>query len=181
MANKPKPRKRSRTRKNFVAIPFQKELALSTLADNAVLSIALTPALTEDLFVMSVDMAAQIRGLTPGEGDPSTLGLAHSDYTNAEVAENLNVSLTGPGSKIEQERTQRLVRKSGVFHGFGDGAGAVLSMIGRQGSRVTRTKCMFTIQNPKTLNAWIQNRMGAPMTTGALMTVDGTIYGRWIL
>ncbi len=174
--------RRSRNNKNFVAIPFTKELALSTLANSGVLSVAVTPGLAEDLYVMSTDISASIRGLTAGEGDPMSCGLVHGAYDNTQIQENLQVSITGPGDKIEQEQARRLVRRSGILQAQGPtGNQTILNMIGRNGSRVIRTRIGFVIQNPRTLSAWIMNRSGANLTTGASVTFDGTVYGRWIL
>ncbi len=175
--------KRSRRRSSgFVAIPVQGSFALTTLADQAVLSADLfSAALTEDLFVISTEITAQIRGVTAGEGDPSTLGLAHGDYQDTEIAEALTVKLLGPGNKIEQERARRLVRKIGVFQASNVNVETELKMIGKGGSPNPKTKVRFVIQSAKTMKIWIQNRSGGVLTTGQILEFDGMVYGRWIL
>ncbi len=174
--------KRSRNSKNFVAIPVEGNLALSTLGSQAVLSANLIEGtLTEDIFVISSDLSASITGLSAGEGSPHELGIAHSDYTDVEIKENLDVVLLGPGSKIELERTRRLVRKVGVANTFVNSGQTILEFIEKNGSRIIRTKWKFTVQNGKTLDIWVQNRSGATLTTGATLRWSGTIYGRWLI
>ncbi len=167
---------------NFVAIPVNGSLTIGALANQAVvLDDILGGNLTEDLFVMSTDIQGVAIGLTAGEGDPSQLGFAHGDYSAAEVAENLNVILLGPASKIEQERARRLVRKTGILAGDGLNTQVAMTLIGKDGSRLVRTKCKFTVQSGKTLNMFWFNNSGATMTTGGTFRYSGTVYGRWLV
>ncbi len=173
---------RKRRSGNFVAIPINGELTVGALANQAVvLDDILGGNLTEDLFVMSVDLQGVMIDITAGEGDPSQIGFAHGDYSATEVAENLNVILLGPASKIEQERSRRLVRKTGLLSGDGSNAFVAMTLIGKDGGRLIRTKLKFTVQNGKTINMFLFNNSGAVFTTGARFRWSGTVYGRWIL
>ncbi len=164
--------KRKKSRKGFVAIPVSGAITLSTLADAAVLSNALIAALAEDFYLISADLMWQIRGLTPLEG-PIQVGLSHGDYTDAEIAENLNSNLSDPGDKVEQEQQRRLVRKSGMF------AGLLANEVMNDGKPI-RTKCRFLINDGKTIDIWAVNRSGSALTTGAIIRCDGMVYGRWV-
>ncbi len=173
-------RRRKRDR-NFVAIPFSASLALLTLADGASLSTDITSStFGEDLFAISVDLSAYIQALTAGEGDPMTVFVAHSDYSEAEIVENLDVSFVNPDDKVGQEQSRRLVRKVGVMRPEG-GAGThtEMQMIGRFGSRIVRQGLKFSIGNGFSLGAGVRNRSGSNLTTGSILRVDGTLYGRW--
>ncbi len=175
-------RRRRRGSRGFVAIPVNTTLALSTLGDGLVLSVALvTGTFTEDIYIMSTDLSAVLETVTAGEAMPMQLGVAHSDYSNVEVGEALAVALLGPGNKVEQERTRRLVRKVAPMNEFANSAETELTMIGQNGSRVVRTKVKFVVQNGKMLNFWIRNNSGGALTTGSILNVNGYIYGRWIL
>ncbi len=175
-------RKRSRNSKNFVALPFGATLSLGTLADQAVVSTSLLGGnLTEDLYAISMDVLADIGGLTAGEGEPALLGVAHGDYANTEIAEALNVILLGPGNKIEQERARRLVRKVGTFHGNDLNTQVQMKMIGRDGSRLVRIKLKFMVQSGQDLSIFVQNLSQGTLTTGAVLKFSGTAYGRWII
>ncbi len=165
-----------------MAIPFSGSFAIGALADNAVaVGDLFGGALTEDFFAISADIDAEITGLTAGEGNPSVLGLAHGDYTAAEIAENLNVTLLGPGTKIEVERQRRLVRKGGTFHGNDLSTNDSMKMGGRFGPGSTRIKLKFVVQDGKTIDVYVYNQSGAVYTTGSTCHFFGTIYGRWIL
>ncbi len=169
--------KHGKKNKGFVAIPVNASLTLSTLANNTVLSGGLLGTLTEDFFVISADLQWTIRDLAVGE-DPITVGLAHGDYTVGEILEALDVTFLGPGTKIEQERSRRLIRRVGAFMGIIASPGGQHLNDGKS----IKTKCKFVIQNGKDLNAYAVNRSGvANLATGAIVQIFGTVYGRWIL
>ncbi len=177
MANKN--RRRSR---NFVALPFNGSLTIGALSNQAVaLDDLLGGNLTEDFYCISGDVQGAVIGMTAGEGDPSQLGFAHGDYSAAEVAEKLNVIFLGPGNKIQQEQSRRLVRPTGVLQGNGLNTQVSMELVGRGGSRTVRTKIKFTIQSGKTLNLFLFNNSGAVYTTGATFRYSGTLYGRWLV
>ncbi len=178
MANK----SRRRSRKGFVAILVDATITIGAVGSKAVAIADLMGGnLTEDFYAISTDLQAQVLGLTAGEGDPSMCILAHGDYTVAEIAEALVVKLLGPGSKIEQERTRRLVRKVGPFYGDGTATQTTSNLEGRQGPGLVRTALKFIINSGKTLSVGFYNNSGATMTTGATVRVTGTVYGRWII
>ncbi len=173
---------RHNRRKGFVSIPFEGTFAIGALANKAVaIGDLFGGNLTEDFYAISCDIDAEIVGLTAGEGNPSVLGLAHSDYSVAEIAENLVVKLLGPGNKIEQEQQRRLVRKAGTFHGDQLNTAIEMPMSGKTGPGEQRVRLKFVIQNGKTLDVFVFNKSGAVYTTGATCKFFGTIYGRWIL
>ncbi len=180
MANKS--RKRSRNSKNFAAIPISGTPALTTLGNQAVLlDDVFGGNLLEDFYAISVDLMAEIINLTAGEGNPMVRGFAHGDYDTAEVAENLDVVFLGPGSKIEQEQSRRLVRKTG-FYTSQEVAHTTMKLSGRHSDGgITRTSLKFVINSAKTLNLLVQNISGSALTTGASLRYNGTVYGRWIL
>ncbi len=180
-ANRKYTRKQSRS-KNFVAIPVEGNLTLGTLNDQPVVKTGLTTSnLNEDMFVLSTDLSATLTGLTAGEGIPCTVGISHSDYSVTEIDEATDVELLGPGSKIEQERARRLVRKVGSVNESPLATQVQIPLIGRNGSRVIRTKCKFLVSSGKTLDIWLKNRTGSTITTGTILRFDGYIYGRWIV
>ncbi len=161
--------KRRRRKSNFVAIPFNVSLALSTLADNTVLATDLVDT-TEDLYVISVDGQFTIRGATSGEG-PLAVGYAHGDLSVGEILENLNAEVGNPDDIIQSERARRPVRRAGSFQMLSPDE--VLAL-----GQVIRTTCKFSVGEAD-LAMWIFNMSGAVMTTGAVLQCIGTIYGRW--
>lgn len=170
MVNRRKTSRRSR-RKNFVAIPYQDTLTLAALADNTVFEAAVIPALGEDLYILSVDSQFSLIGHTAGEG-PISVGFNHGDLTATEIQESLNAELTDPDDIIAKERARRPVRKTGYFDGLTTNERL------NNGANL-RTKLRFSVGNDHTLGAWAWNTSGAALTTGSLVKVQGTIYGRW--
>jgi len=158
-------------RRNFVAIPFETALNLSTLANDDVISVASMATFGEDIYIISVDCLFSVRGLTALEG-PLQFGFSHSDLSDTEIKEALEAELTDPDDIIAKERARRPVRRVGQFSGlntddiFNDG-------------RVKRVRIKFSVGDGFTLDAWIKNRSGSALTTGANLGVTGTLYGRW--
>ncbi len=171
MPPKGKSRKR-RSSKNFVAIPFAGSLALVTLADGAALIGDLfNNALGEDLFIISIDGAWAIRGLTATEG-PISVGYSHGDLTAAEVVEALDAELTDPDDIIQKERARRPVRYVGRFPGLN--TNEVLN----NGNR-SRTTLKFSVGDTFKPSFFARNQSGGTLTTGAIVEVEGVLYGRW--
>lgn len=166
--------------RNFVVIPVAGSLALSTLADDAVLSVDLTGSLGEDLFVISTDLNWYIKGLTAGQGDPMTVGIAHSDYSDTEIREAVDGTFTDPDELIEKEQTMRKVRKSGVMMIVaGADTDTQLVFVPFMTDRGSRTPAKWSVGDGHALSGWVWNRSGGALTTGATLDFDGNIYGRW--
>lgn len=166
-------RRRGKRRRGFVAIPFSGDITLATLANSGVIMEDLLGSqLSEDLFCISVDICWAIKDLTAGEG-PIDVGLCHNDLSVSEVAECLDVDLSDPDAIIERERARRPVRRSGKF------SGVATEQTLNDGKEI-RTKMKFTVGNGHCPAAWARNRSGAALTTGAIISYDGTLYGRWL-
>ncbi len=161
-------KKRSR---GFQPIQFDEQVALATLADDTVLS---DPLFTfgEDMFLISVDAIWQLRNLTAGEG-PIIVGWSHGDLSVAEILEALEANLTDPDDIIAKERSRRPVRKAGAFDGLGG------DLVLNDGKPI-RTKLRFSVGDAHALRFWALNRSATTnLTTGSVLRVSGTLYGRW--
>ncbi len=166
---KTKSRRRDR---NFVAIPFANSLALSTLADEAVISAELMAAFGEDIFLISADFIFSLRGNAGGEM-PIVVGIAHGDLSTTEVSEALSAEVTDPDDIIAKERARRPVRRIGTF-----AQGALTDQTLNNGVPI-RQRILFSVGDGHTLDFWAANRSGAALTTGAIIEVQGTLFGRW--
>ncbi len=171
MTRKKNNRRNAKNRRNFVAIPFTAQITLSTLASVTAILTTTIATLAEDLFIISVDALWSLRDLTPGEG-PIEVGFAHDDLTVAEVQEALNAELVDPDDIITRERARRPVRRVGIFSGLGESETL-------NDGRVLRQAIKFMIGDGHTLNCYALNRSGATLTTGAIVHINGTIFGRW--
>ncbi len=168
-------KRKSRRRKydtTFVAIPFQVQLSLGTLADNTVLGANLVANLVQDIYIMSVKGSFSMKAHTSAEG-PIAIGLANSDYTPAEVLEYLDVSLTGPNEKIANEQAAREIRKVGIFNGLSSDESLF-------DGRERKIKIMKRVSVGNTWNIYACNRSGAALTTGSIIVFTGTIFGKWL-
>ncbi len=166
-------RKRRTRRGRFQAIPFNAELALATLANDTLLKISmLGGTFVEDFYCISVDALWSIKDLTAGEV-PIEVGFNHGDLIATEVVEALDANLLDPSDIIQRERARRPVRRVGKFT---DGAKTDMEI----GDGVLiRTPLKFMVNDGHAIQAWAINRTGATLTTGALLNISGTLYGRW--
>ena len=162
--------RRRRNRTGFVAIPFEDDISLATLAHNTVISSDVM-TLGEDLFCISVDALWSKSDGTAGEG-PIHVGFAHGDLTVTEIQEALSANLTDPDDIIARERARRPVRKSASFPQIA--ADEVVAS-----GLPIRTKLRFSLGDGHPLRTWAYNRSGATLTTGVNIRVSGTLYGRW--
>lgn len=158
-------------RKGFRSLPFQDSLTLGALAASDVVSEAFAQTVTEDTWLISADVSWSINGHTATQG-PIDVGLAHSDYTAAEIEECLEIASSWDvGDKIAQEKRRRKVRFVGTFNGdqehesLNDGV-------------PIKTKLGFKLAEGDTLSLWAYNRDGAALTTGTVVVVNGRINAR---
>ncbi len=156
---------------NFERIPFNDSLLLSTLGDNTVLTVAIGPTLSENFRVTSVECWWTIRDLTGGEG-PLQVGYNHQDYSVSEINEALNAVFTNRGSKIEREQANRLVRTVGQFTGLSESETL-------NDGKSLKTKLNWALDGSGAIEAFVCNRSGATLTTGASLELNGYINGKW--
>lgn len=170
MAKHTRGRKR---RSRFQAVRFNAQTALGTLADATVLNTAIT-TLTQDAYLISADVSVSFRGATALDG-PIQFGFAHSDLSVTEIAECLDASIPNDSAIIEKERARRPVRR----------IGRVMEMIATGGSGMwnggneKRVKLGFFVSGDQELVGWVRNQFGAPLTTGAIVEWQGTLYLSW--
>lgn len=162
--------------KGFKAIPFTVTLTLSTLAvDTVIKTDIFTNAFTEGFWCNSIKGTFAMRDATVGE-QPIEAGFAHSDYTVGEIAEKLVADESNiRGNKIAVEQSQRKVRVCGSFPQL-TVAGADVRMTQAD----VRYGLGFKIENGFNIVIWARNRSGAnPITTGAVVQMTGTLFGRF--
>ncbi len=170
-----KKKKRGKNRRNFVAASFSGQLSLSTLANNIVLLTSLFGSnFLEDIYIISIDCLWALRGATVGEA-PIEVGFSHSDLNVTEVLEALNVELISPDDIVQRERSRRPVRRAGQFPSVNVSNEDVVLNDGKK----IRTTIKFSIGNDFNMSVFAVNRTGATLTTGAIVTFNGTLFGRW--
>ncbi len=137
-------------------------LSLGTLA-GATSLIVPTNTLAEKAFVSSVKCLYSLAGVTPIENNgPVQVGVAHSDYTQAEIEEWIErTSSWSEGDKVAQEVSNRLIRSIGVFADGESAAGAVNL---NDGKPIT-TKLNWTLISAQGLNFWVYNEGSVAFAT----------------
>ncbi len=140
-------------------------VTLGTLGANALVSSDIADVVTEQARVSSIEVSISIRDLTSGEG-PITVGVAHSDYTDAEMEEVLeNVGSWEIGDKVQQEVAKRLVRVLGQINSIDENRLSDGDMI--------KTRLNWGLATGQTLAFFAFNKSGATLTTGAFLIVEG--------
>ncbi len=92
-------------------------VTLTTLGARTLVSAIFDDTVQERTLISSIEAVYTLTDLTPGSNiGPVMVGLAHSDYTDAEIQQV--VDLVGgwdEGNLISQERARRKMRVIGVF------------------------------------------------------------------
>lgn len=125
------------------------------------------------MFIISADLNWIAKDITGGEG-PIQFGLAHSDYTAAEIEEWFEVGngLT-TGDLVSREIAKRQIRQVGAID-FDNASGQGNAQF--NDGRVKRTKLGFRIADGQTVNIWVRNMDGTDLTTGVEVNAAGKLY-----
>lgn len=161
-------------RRPFVTIPHTDVITLSTLANNTVIKESNVLNLGEDFFCVSMDITASIRDATAGEG-PIKIGWANDDLSVAEIAEALAAAPLDPSDIVELERARRPVRMFAQFPVF-----SAEETINDGKTLRVKVRRRFSSGANKMIGLWAQNRSGATLTTGAVVSLDYRLYGYWL-
>ncbi len=152
--------KRSRRRKGrnmgqYVKGNVDENLAIATLAARTLTSINFDEVMIEKGIITSLVASWSMRDFTAGADDgPILVGLAHGDYTDAEIEAVIENSLSWDvGDKIQQEIARRLVRIVGTFRGGPEASAPVVLNEGR----LIKTKLNWTFITGATLKVWAYN------------------------
>ncbi len=171
MARNRKPQRRRRF--NLRKVRVATTVGITALAAGDVITGFLTVASTDPFRVISTDLNYSVVNLGAAIDDGQEFGMAHSDYTAAEVEECLEAQTAiNPGNKVGQEQANRLVRSVGTVAGQGL-AGASL---GFNDGKPVKTKLNWHMAIGDALNVWIRNGSQVVYTTGSALRVQGTIW-----
>ncbi len=168
--NMAKPQKRRRRNMGkYLRGIVDEDLSLGTLAAKTLVKTNFDNTGQEELFCSSVVASWAIQEFTSANNDgPIMVGLAHSDYTVAEIEEYIeNAASWSVGDKIAQEQAKRLVRIVGILRGT-DSATV--------GSRLNngvpiKTKLNWQLITGQTLAIWAYN-----LGSSALATTDPQLF-----
>ncbi len=146
-------------------------LALGALTTKNVVKADFGQVLDQEVWAISADCIPIMREHAVNEG-PITIGLAHGDYTDAEIEEWYEDQASWlQGDKIAQERARRKIRVITTFQGLSE-----LETV-NDGNPV-RVNLKFKLQDGETLSLWAYNEDGNTLTTGTIIDLKGRVYLR---
>ncbi len=166
--------RRRRRKFNLRLVRINAASTVGALASLDVISNPVTAASANQYRLVSVDASYAVTDLGAAIDDGFEFGLAHSDYSAAEVEECLEATTAiDLGDKVAQEQANRLVRPIGVISSSG---GITASGLSFNDGRRIRTKLNWLIGIGDTLNLWIRNGSGVVYTTGASLLIAGNLW-----
>ncbi len=171
MAKHPKRSRRGRKYRRYLKGQINATQDIGTLAGRTLQSQLVTDTLTEKAWLSSVKATWALSDVTQSNSvGPLMVGVAHSDYTNAEVEAWIEqTSSWEQGDKIAQEVAKRKIRRVGVFQLFASDETIVLN----DGKPIT-TKCGWQLVTGQTVRIWAYNMgSGAFATTTPQLMTEG--------
>ncbi len=145
---------------------------LATLAGSTAAGSTISDTVTEKAWVSSVLARWSIHDWTPAVNEgPIVCGLAHSDYSTAEIEQWFeNTGSWEAHDLVQQEIAKRKIRLVGIFQ---NPAAVGESSVLNNGLPV-RTKCGWMLGTGQTLRPWVYNVGTAALaTTGPQLEVAG--------
>ncbi len=147
--------------------------AIGALAAGDVISAAMTAVSANRYRVVSVIASYALTDLGAQIDDTQQFGIAHSDYTDAEIEECLEATAAiDIGDKVAQEKANRLVREIGTIVPGTISAGGA----GFNDGRPVKTRLNWMIGIGDTLRLYVRNGSGAVYTTGATLKAKGNLW-----
>ncbi len=150
-------------------------LALATLASKDVIGSNVGDTVIEKAWLSSVKATHSLAFPTPLAGDgPIMVGLAHSDYTDAEIEEWIENAESWNSSDLRsQEQARRKIRRIGIFP-MSETGDLTSSKVLNDGKPI-RTKCGWMLDTGMTVKFWAYNMGSSALTTGRLYQVQGHV------
>ncbi len=151
-----KPKRRARKFRKYLRGVIQHELNIATLAAKTLIGSLIAGVVTEKTLVSSVVASWSLKDVTPGPGDgPLLVGLAHSDYTDAEIEAWIeNNDSWNEGNKVQQEIARRKIKQVGTI--MTPEGGATFSFVLNDGKPI-KTKLNWILTTGQTLRVWAYN------------------------
>ncbi len=169
-----KRRQTKRRRFNLRQVRVATSPAIGALASEDVTAVALTDVTVDPLQAISFNATYSWVDLSAAGDGALEFGLAHGDYTAAEIEECLEAAGgINQSDKTEMERANRLVRRIGVISTAVAGAGEEKEW---NNGRQVKTKLNWRLGTGIALNIWFRNGSGTVYVTGSSMAVLGTLW-----
>jgi len=136
---------------------IEEDFSIGTLAGNTGAVQGNTDAVNGRTWLSSIKAIWSLSGVTLADNTgPLEVGIAHGDYTLAEIVEWITLS-TGwdAGNLVSREIANRKIRRVGVFDTIG--AGGVGSNFVLNEGRPIHTKLGWMLEQDQTVDYWVFN------------------------
>ncbi len=166
---------RGRRRFTLRRVRIANTVAPGALAAGAVITGVGSNATTNSMRFISLDASYSWTDIQQITDDGMEFGVAHSDYTSAEVEAALEAGASMDIGNLVSSREvgQRLVRVIGVMPAMASAAGAGVAF--NDGRRV-KTRLNWPAAIGDTLNFWMRNASGVIWVTGSNLNVIGDLW-----
>ncbi len=156
-------KRRRRRMGRYIRGDIDEELTIGTLVSKTLISTPFDNVVIERTLVSSVVVAVVVENWTPGADiGPLVVGIAHSDYTSAEIEEVIEATLSWSESdKKAQEVAKRQVRRFGILTAppvVGEGRSL-------NHGDMFKVKLNWILNTGQTLRLWAYNAGGANFAT----------------
>ncbi len=166
-------RKPTRRRFNLRKVRVVDAATVGALATLTLVTDVITNAAVQRMRFISLKASYAWSDLAV-EDDGMSFGVAHSDYSDAEIEECLeSATAIDLGDKVAQEKAARLVREIGTFGGNTDTAGG--GVMFNDGKPVT-TKLNWLMAPGDQLKFWMRNGSQSNYTNGGKVLINGALW-----
>ncbi len=158
---------------NLRRVRLASGISVGAVAALDVVEASITTATSNPLRIMSVNISYKLTDLADVIDDGMEFGLAHGDYSAAEIEECLEAQAgINKNDKVANEQANRLVRSIGVMQGSGVADGSLQFNNGLP----VKTKLNWYIGIGQTLSLWVRNGSDTIWTSGTNIVVLGDIW-----
>ncbi len=147
----------------YIRGDMDEQLGLSTLGAKVAIKGNFDQVVNGRTLVSSVVAAWSMTSFTKSTGDgPILVGIAHGDYSAAEIEEFLEATGSwDEGDLVQQEIAKRKIRRIGIFENPADEAASVSL---NNGTKI-KTKLNWILNDGATLSLWAYNTGTSPLAT----------------
>ncbi len=159
--------RRGRKFRRYIRGAIDRTITATTLGAATLVGVDNADTVTERTYVSSVVIQWGMRDYTPIlDVGPMIVGIAHSDYSDAEVEAWLeNTTAWSEGDLVSQEVGKRKCRIVGQFEV--DSAEAVATNHVLNDGKPLKTKCGWVLNTGQTLRYWVYNKGSQAVATTA--------------
>ncbi len=163
MARKGRSGGRRRPMGRYIRGNIDLDVALGTLAAKTLIALAMQQTVTERSLISSIVLQWSLIGKTIADNQgPIMVGVAHSDYTAAEIEAWVeNTTTWAESDLVGREISGRKIRRVGVFP---EGGQSLSTQVLNDGKPV-KTKLNWILNAGQTLDVWAYNNGSAALAT----------------